>query len=203
MTFDTVDAVYVTLAFIVPGFIIRSVMAMLIPSKEGPQHLAFLQFLSLSCINYAIWSWLIYLLLNSGFFVDHAGRSAAAWFCLIFIGPVGMGLLLGHLQSKNIIRRLLQWARFTPLHPIPTAWDYKFSALQREVSRYVVVTLKDGVKICGLFASASFASCYADGGDLYLQRIYLYDGGEWKDVQRDDGVLISGDEIRCVEFFTE
>ena len=85
------------------------------------------------------------------------------------------------------------------IHVIPTAWDYKFSKTRKSV--WVQITLKDGKKICGLYGGKSFASSVAEERDLYLQQVVrVSKEGKWERLERSDGVLINGNEIKYIEF---
>lgn len=55
ITFDTVDAALITGAFLVPGFIWSAVLSMLVPRRVRAIELRFIEFLTLSCINHALW----------------------------------------------------------------------------------------------------------------------------------------------------
>jgi hypothetical protein len=68
----------------------------------------------------------------------------------------------------------------------------------------VLVTLKDGGQVAGLFGSRSFASSDPSERDLYIQSVFSMSGkGQWQRVPRNDGVLISGDQIKYIEFWTD
>jgi hypothetical protein len=202
VTLSDYNTAFYTLAFVVPGFVLHSTMSICLPKREEGAELSFLRFLTLSCLNYAVWTWLIYLLLNTEFFTLHPWRAASAWFAIIFLSPVAIGLLLAFLQEKDIPRKWLQRWGLRPVHPIPTAWDYVFRKVEDCV--WALVTLKDGRQVAGLFATQSFASSAPAERDLYLEKVFVWDASEpWKPVPRSDGILIRGDEIRHVEFWTD
>ena len=201
MTLDSVDTLFFTLAFLVPGFIMHKAVALSVPQRSENWHLLFLRFLALSCVNYALWSWLVYLIYKWAPFGKYAWLAAVAWFWIIFVAPGSIGVLLGYLNSKDVIRRGLQRLGFTPLHSIATSWDYKFSRVTQE--RWVSVTLKDGSTVCGLFGSSSFASSAPAERDVYLERVYHVIEGSWQPIERQDGILIAGDQIRYIEFIAQ
>ena len=85
------------------------------------------------------------------------------------------------------------------IHGIPTAWDYKFSKTRRSV--WIQVTLKDDKKIRGIYGPQSFASSVAEERDLYLQKVVrVLKDGKWEHIERSEGVLIKGNEIKYIEF---
>lgn len=79
MTIDRLDIVFYTLAFVVPGFVLHSTFGMFVPRKDERADLTLLRFLTWTSLNYAIWSWLIYLLFHVEFFTAHPIRSSIAW----------------------------------------------------------------------------------------------------------------------------
>jgi hypothetical protein len=87
MTLGSFDVVFYTLAFIVPGFIADSVLCLVVPRKSSPSETSVLRFLTLSCYNYAIWSWLIYLVVEEPFFTARPVAAAAVWGLLFFCHP--------------------------------------------------------------------------------------------------------------------
>ena len=52
--------------------------------------------------------------------------------------------------------------------PFPTAWDYYFD--KRNPS-WVLVHLKDGTLIGGLFGDDSYATSFPTDGDIYLEKV--------------------------------
>ena len=63
MTFNSFDAVFFTVAFLVPGFVWESVSHMFLRRREDRADRVWVRLLTLSALNYGLLSWLIYLLL--------------------------------------------------------------------------------------------------------------------------------------------
>ena len=123
------------------------------------------------------------------------------WTVVVFLGPVGLGLGLGFCSKKDIVRKVLVPLGFNPIHSVPTAWDFKFSD---SPPVWVLVTLKDGHTVGGLWGSRSFASSESDERDIYIQEVYkILKTKTWKKVERNDGILICGDEIKHIEFWSD
>jgi len=202
MTFEAFEAVFYTLAFLVPGFIVDSTLSMLVPRRAQQEKLFLLRFLTFSCFNYALCSWLIYLIFKLRVFATYPVLAAIAWAIVILVAPIAIGLCLGKLNQKEIIRKALQQLGFNPVHVIPTSWDWKFSTIERPL--WVLVTLVDGTYVCGLFGSKSFASSEPTERDLYVQEVYsIDDQGHWQRVARSEGVWIRADQIRHIEFWRD
>ena len=108
MTVSGFDTLFLTLAFVVPGFILYSTYSIFVPRKHEQAKLLFLRLLTLSCINYAVWSWLIYLIFRSEYFTTSTTKSAIAWFIIIFISPCIIGVISGPLSHNDFLRKIMQ-----------------------------------------------------------------------------------------------
>jgi Family of unknown function (DUF6338) len=64
--------------------------------------------------------------------------------------------------------RFMDWLGFDTAERIPAAWDYKFAETD-EV--WILVRLKGGETIYGLFGASSFAGDAGPNADLYLERV--------------------------------
>ena len=201
MTIDSLDVVFYTLSFVVPGFIWYSALVTVVPRKTEEKEISFLRYLTLSCLNYALWSWLVYLLLKSDFFIGHNIRSSVAWFVIIFISPSVFGLIFGKLSDKDWSRRFLMRLGLNQIHPIPTAWDYYFS---RTEPVWILVTMKDSSQVGGFFGERSFASSDPNERDLYIQEVLkINQDGPWQRIPDNNGILVRGDEIKHIEFWKD
>jgi hypothetical protein len=198
MTFTSFDAVFFTVAFFVPGFIWESVLRVFLRRREDRADLVWVRFLTLSAVNYALWSWLLYLLFVRAGVLAQPRVAAFAWFFILFVSPVVFGVATGLLNQQAIVRRLLARYGIYTVHPVPTAWDYVFS---HSTGSWVLVTLVDGSTVAGIFSARSFASSDAAERDLFLEHLYkVDDDGPWQPVPMSRGVWIRGDAIRAIEF---
>jgi hypothetical protein len=197
----TWEALTIAILFIVPGFVTVSAFRTVVPGRRTSDASFFLGCLTASCINAAVWFWLPYLALSQGYFETQPIWAVFAWLWVGLIAPALMGLVLGWLTSRQVGKRLLNPLGLSFVNPIPTAWDYKFSHVG---SRWVLVTLKDGSRVAGLWGHRSFASSFAGERDLYLEQTYVVSpeaGKPWTPVTNSDGVLIASGEIRSIEFW--
>ena len=117
-----------------------------------------------------------------------------AWGLIIFLSPVVMGIITGLISQKEVGRNILNKMGIASIHTVPTAWDYKFYNTRSSV--WVQIELKDGRKIAGLYGSRSFSSSSPEERDLYIQQAVRIEKGKWTKLDRSDGILIKGDQIR-------
>ena len=198
MLIDSLDTILYTLAFIAPGFVFYAILSSFLPRKADKGENLLLKCLIASVVNLGIWSWLISLAHTSSDFVNHPVRIAIVWGIITLVSPVLFGLLIGHFSQKDFVYRGLQRLGFYPIHPIPTAWDYKFHRVSKT---WVLVTLKEGKQVGGVFGSNSFSSSDPNERDLYLEKVYKVRDNTWEPVPGHTGILIKADEINYIEFF--
>jgi hypothetical protein len=193
------DVAFYTLAFLVPGFIMNLTLSLFSPHRVEDSEVSLLRFLTMSSVNYAVWSWLIYWVIRTDFFTQHPIRTAAIWCVLILLSPIGLALVFARVQQNDAIRRALRRMGFNPMHPSPTAWDYKFGSITEHI--WVIVSLKDGSSVAGLYGSKSMTSSEEAERDIYLEEVHRASRhGKWKRISGSDGILIMGGEISHIEF---
>jgi hypothetical protein len=198
VTFSTLDAVLLAMAFLLPGFVWDCVLQMFLWRRENRADRAWIRFLTLSALNCGLWAWLIYLLLARVEGLARPGVAAFAWSFILFVSPAVLGAVTGFLSQRAIVRRLLARYGFHTVQPVPTAWDHAFS---QSTASWVLVTLVDGSTVAGAFEDRSFASPDRAERDLFLQRLYrVEDDGPWQPVPMSSGVWIHGQAIRTIEF---
>lgn len=198
MTLDSFDVVFYTAGFLVPGFIWSAVLSMLVPRRASGKELRFLEVLTLSGINYGLWSWAWFLIFKTGFAEIQPYWTGLFLAVIILVSPAVLGIVSAGSQHTEAMGRILGRLGFYPVHPTPTAWDWHFS---RGQPAWVLVTLLDGTRIHGLYGLRSFAGDDPERRDLFLQAAYrLLETGEWAPVEETAGVWISGQFIVAVEF---
>lgn len=157
--------------------------------------------------NEAILSYLVMTLIYYGLafpFVEYVLNvqeppwwRAATWFGLVIAGPAILGMALGIGAQLGPVRWLLRKFGLNPIHPSPTAWDWRFGNMPEQ---WVIITLKDGTKFAGFCSEKSFFSSDPAERDIYVEKIYTWgDKDEWIDVG-DKSLFIAHGQIRTIEF---
>lgn len=83
----------------------------------------------------------------------------------------------------------------------PTAWDYFFGS--RDKPCWILVRMRDGNNVAGIFEKGCYASSYPEPESLYIRRIYYTteDGSISSPVADSAGAIINGADIRLVEMW--
>lgn len=196
MTLDSLETVFLTCIFVVPGFIVDGISNAFSPNGKRKEGIIFLYCLLYSVIACAICSW-AYIL------VWHLRDENLIYFLLsvcsiALIGAGLLGVIIGLFKSKQWLRKIAQKLKCNVSLPIPSAWDYFFS---QQEAFHVIVTLIDDTKVYGYFGSKSYSSSDCDERDIYLEKTYKQDGDNvWGEDDESAGILIHQSQIRAIEF---
>jgi hypothetical protein len=188
-----IDAIYVALVFIVPGYVFLSLRNQFVAgqAKLGKEQL--LSYLTVSGVNFALCGWIIYAAYKSSSSVP---LKAFSWMLVIILIPAVAGGAAGVCNQRDYFRRFYQWLKLEPIHAVPSAWDYKFS---RSPGEWVLVKLKDGTQFAGWWAGSSFASEDRSERDLLIEQVFeVLEVGAWKPTAKS--LLITAGEIQTIEF---
>ncbi len=195
---ELLDAQKIQLFFIftVPGMIALYVRAQFLDGRMPNLRDGLGAYVALSLIYHAVW----FTFFPSMYSVKAAyasGCEKAGWIFIEFIGPAIMGLISGVNVRRQWFRRLLAKFELSTIHPVASAWDWKFAGLRES---WVLVILKDGTKWGGVLGGDSFISSTDVERDLYIEKVYFVrDDGHWE--ERTSGVLIAHDQVQTIEFW--
>jgi len=118
------------------------------------------------------------------------------WFGLVFVGSAIFGLFLGLNAQTGLVRRIPRWCHLNPVHVMPTAWDWKFSAMTEQ---WVLCSAQRWDEI-RRFLRSQLVHVIRSERDLYIERAYDLDAENiWH--PRENGILIAAGEIRTIEFW--
>ncbi|MCG7520690.1 DUF6338 family protein [Ruegeria sp. Ofav3-42] len=185
------EAFQIVLYLVVPGLIAVFVRAQFLTGRMQKHTDAILTYLPISLIYWA-------MVMIAGLTVKEISEDPRVALLTVFLGPAILGALLGLNARLDLVRGLLRKAKLNPVHPVPTAWDWKF---QRTQPQFVLVTMTDGECVAGRYDESSFASSDPTERDIYIEKVLeIQEHGPWKDVG-DKGILIRPSEIRYIEFF--
>lgn len=180
------------IVFVVPGFIAIKVYDLLSPSSQIDSSKQLIDAVSYSCLNYAILIWPIFLIESEGVKASHPQLYILFYMVVLFFSPVLLA------TGWKFLREIEWIQKFVP-HPTQKPWDYVFS--QRK-TYWVIVTLKNGEKIAGMYGPESFASSAPSEEQIYLEEQWIlnHEGGFDRPAEQTSGIIILSSEIRSVEF---
>lgn len=123
------------------------------------------------------------------------------WNILFYVMvPVAIGIVVGWITERDLEYVWAETLGMHFAHRIPTAWDFRFTRLPGDT--FILVTLKDGTSVAGRMSQGSFAASAKDGRDIYVNEVWnAPELGDWEPLTPERGMLISGDEVRYIEFF--
>lgn len=182
------------LIFFIPGFISLKIYDLIIPGERRDFSKSLLEVLGYSSLNYAAFSWLIFLIYSRKLYQNHTNWFLLSLVIVLFIAPAAWPFIFVILFDKwKFLSKFI-------IHPIPKAWDYIFG---KRKSFWVIVHLKDGRRIGGKYDTKSFASSYPAEEQIYLEEVWRLDekGKFIEPIERTKGILILGREISMIEFF--
>jgi hypothetical protein len=112
---------------------------------------------------------------------------------VLFVLPIVYPFIVKSFLKLKFIKNIL-------LDPMGKAWDHFFSLRS---ACYVLIHLKNGNMIGGIFANKSYASTYPFPEDIYLQEVWKVDGTGrfFNKIPNTKGIWICKDNIDYIEFF--
>jgi hypothetical protein len=193
----SIQAVIVITLFLMPGFIARWVVSSVYPTSEPSEGRLVLTAISLSCANYAVWSWLLVLSWQKHWYENDAVLAFLA-VLILFLSPVVGTLAFVKLAQTASFRSARE--TFGIRHPSPKAWDYFFG---RGTPCWVIATLKSGRVIGGYYGTGSFASSFPNAEDLYLELLCdMTPEGRLNGITSLTlGGIIRMEDVQLLEFF--
>jgi len=112
---------------------------------------------------------------------------------VFLIMPAVWPFVWSGIRGKKFVSRHL-------LHPNEGAWDFVF---QQRIRYWMIVHMKDGRRIGGLFGYNSFASSAPANPQIYIEQVWKLDedGVFESSVDESAGILILEEEMLAVELF--
>jgi hypothetical protein len=189
--FKSEQTIILFVLLFMPGFISTRVFDALVPGERRDYGKAIYETVGYSMLTYALWSPVLFWLLSAtGLTVGFQGFLVVM---ILLVTPAALPVLY-----LVIIREFFPSAI---IDPCPTAWDWAFA---KNPSALVLLHLRDGRHIGGLWAGNAYASSYPINQDVYLSEVWHIDqdNGEFiSRVQDSRGLHIDAKDVEIVEFF--
>lgn len=195
MTLENWETVVYTCIFLLPGFLIKEVIDSFVPPKFHNDVKFFFTCIIYSILNLAIWAWLDKIIYNT---CKNENIILLYLALLNLLTSLVTGFIIGTIKYYNFPFNLIFLKKIN--NPIPTAWDFYFN---KKESCFVVISLKSGKIIHGLYSENSFSSSETTERDLYIEKTYKYSNKKpWKEIPRNKGIYIDKNEIETIEFYS-
>jgi hypothetical protein len=180
------------IAFFVPGFVAQKVYGLIVADDERDSTTFIVSAIAYSSLYYALISPIVWALWYSG----QLTNPYVVPVLILFLPALPALLPIIWLR----IRRL-RWVQSRTLSPIKRPWDFVFG---RRREYWVLVTLKDGEKIGGIYGRQSSSSSYPRQEQIYLEKVWILgeDNTFVHEAPQSKGVIILGDEIAYIELFS-
>lgn len=190
------------IAFLIPGFITTYIIRRVIPKVDKDYKTSVLENFIYSFLNIFLWAIPIYkIYINIGWWNKKILLLWLVCLLIIFVSPIIIASVIIIFYQKEVFRKLCQYFNISSIDTEPSAWDFKFKKIENE---WVIITLKDKTTIGGYIGVNSFISSNCKERDLYIDEQYeISKNGEWKKVNRTDGIWIKNDEIKYIEFLKD
>ena len=177
------------LVLIIPGFVSLKVWTLINPTARLKLADYLLDIIAFSALNFVALSWLIAITTDS-----------PLWLRII----VGIGVFIGAPAAwPLLLRATLNWRvlRGHIIDPVPLAWDHFFGKGEH---CFVLVHLKNGNVLGGLYTGESFASSYPEPQEIFLSEVWRVDesGRFQHKIEETKGVLVNHEVIEYLEFYT-
>ncbi len=179
--------------FAVPGIVALYVRSQFLAGRLPPVAEGAIAYVVLSLVYHAIT-----YPLATALYAQPIGQSRAlAWLALILLGPAIFGLLLGLNVRKGWTKKLLEKIGINIIHPVDSAWDWKFAQCEE---CWVMAVLKNGTTWLGHLGPQSFMSSDRAERDIFIQQVYTLEADNtW--TARTSSVWIAHGEIQSLEFW--
>jgi hypothetical protein len=187
------DKLLLFLIFFVPGFISIKIYDLLIAGERTDFTKSIFEVVGYSALNFAALSWLIILIQSGSFYQNHTFWYFICLIFILFIFPICWPIIYIKLSNCEFLAKYI-------LQLAPSPWDYVFD--KRE-SFWIIIHLRNGKKIGGIYGANSYASAYPDKEQIYLEEVWKIDENEkFKEpIEKSKGMIILGDEILSIELF--
>lgn len=179
--------------FVIPGFISLKVWSLLVPSDQKRISDYIYEMVAYSSLNFVV----VFLPLNNLYNSTFAETHPIFFYliqlffllCLPVVWPIGLYNLFNIDFLKGKIN-----------HPCPNAWEHFFG---KGDPCFVLVHLKNGNLIGGLYANDSYTASFPHKQDIYLTEVWKIDGeGHFIEKVKDTkGIWIDKDFFDYLEFF--
>jgi hypothetical protein len=194
------DLILYAFLFLIPGFLTAFWINLFVPLRPGSDHK--------NTLTYILWSaalalpWILFQGWHGRLSYFHSFKELASFITFLMIAPFLAALLLSKVinnPERYPWKAFHKVFRVRTIHPIPSAWDKTFMEIE---DSWILVTLKDGTKVGGIWDAKASASSDPTERDVFIRRPYQVDTeGNWTETPDSLGMLLKADQLALIEFF--
>lgn len=200
------EGLLLAVTYLIPGFLITLMFSNMLHLEKDRSSTVVFKFLFFSLINM-----IVYTVIDKIWFSICINpiikNSVYISFFRNIILPIFIAILLTLLlkkvtvSSKTIflpLKNVLQHLGLDTFSITSSSWDYVFSELKKAGGGYLIVQLKDGTYIYGIWGIKSFASSgkTTGGNDIFFEETYT---DESFSKSNNSGVLINQGDILTID----
>ena len=188
LDFDRLEEI---LILIIPGFVSLKVWTLINPTARLKMADYLLDIIAFSTLNFVALSWLL-LLVEKSSSVPQLVRVVVT-IAVFVVFPAAWPVLLRAILSSELLSGRI-------INPVPLAWDHFFG---KGKHCFVLVHLKNGNVLGGLYTGESFASSYPEPQEIFLSEVWRVDesGRFQHKIEETKGVLVNHEVIEYLEFY--
>jgi hypothetical protein len=189
MDFLTSTNIGLFITIVAPGFLSLKIWGLIHPTQHTTLADSLYEAIFYGVLNYfLVVHWLPVLLAKI-----NAHLEIVAYIFSLVIVPFLLPFLWRKILSLKYIKRKI-------ISPIPKAWDFFFT---KYLPCFMLIHMKNGQMVGGLYLEQSSASTYPETEDLYLEQVWVIDdkGRFYEPVEGTMGLLINNNVIDYIELF--
>ena len=160
LDFDRLEEI---LVLIIPGFVSLKVWTLINPTARLKLADYLLDIIAFSTLNFVALSWLL-LMVDQSSSVPQLVRIVVR-IAVFVVFPAAWPVLLRTILGSRVMRGRI-------INPVPLAWDHFFG---KGEPCFVLVHLKNGNVLGGLYTGESFASSYPEPQEIFLSEVWKVD----------------------------
>lgn len=191
------EVFYLTLSYIIPGFLINTLVENSLYLKRNTLSTAVLNYLIFTLINIAFCT-LIDALFFELFKAYIVKNIIFITFFKSIVSPVLIWMIIIKFYRIKIGERILNAMGLSKVSLTDSAWDYLFQIISQKGGAYITVVLRDYNEIHGYLGEKSFISSHKEGNnEIYFEEVFLTN--EFAE-SSESGMLIYEKDILAIHY---
>lgn len=192
--FNSIDAIYLTVLFILPGFLIKMIVDLIVSTKKETSSKYIISCFFYSVLNFAIIFWPLCLLKNYLTTTYYYPASLG----VTFGSSIVVAILIVVLMKSHIFYLIMRKMFRTTKTDYQTSWDALFSTM--DTGKFIKVTLVDGESFNCELSTKSFASEDCDCNDIYFEKLF---DTNWNETDDNASLYVAKNQIRSMKIYDE